>query len=56
MKAMCQGSEIENINGNINLDAEIKMMGDNNNNNNFFTNFSGVSPHYSCMNGSRRVR
>lgn len=56
MKAMCQGSETENINGNINLDAEIKMMGDNNNNNNFFTNFSGVSPHCSCMNGSRRVR
>lgn len=48
---MCQG-ETENINGNISFND--LMMGDNNNNNNFFTNY--VSPHCSCMNGSRRVR
>jgi len=59
---MCQGSDSDIINGSIGLAAnthpEIKMMGDNNNNNNnnFFSSYSGVSPHCSCMNGSRRVR
>jgi len=50
---MCQG-ESENLHG-INIELDIKMMG-NNNNNNFFTNYNSVSPQCHCMNGSRRVR
>lgn len=50
---MCQGDS-ENLHG-INIELDIKMMGNNNNNNNFFTNYN-VSPQCHCMNGSRRIR